>query len=129
MSAAALRSNLGAAGDPDAEPARVTRVDPHDGDTGVFRDSPVVVGFSHPVDPASLSAASFHVEDPEGRVPGRMAPSPDGQCLIWTGDRLFAPDTLHFVVVRGIADRRGREVAPHISRFVPCDLAWSTILT
>ena len=116
--------------DPDLDaPTRVLGVDPRDGATGVFRDSPLVVRLSQPADPSSLSPATFHVEGPVGSVPGRVGLSPDGRCLIWTGERPFAPDALHFVVVRGLADACGREVRPHVSRFVSCDLVWSALPT
>jgi hypothetical protein len=62
-------------------------------------------------------------------VPGRAGLSPDGDCLIWSGDTPFAADALHFVVVRGLVDQRGRPVAPHVSRFVSCDLIWSAFPT
>jgi len=125
-----LRAGSCTPGDPDEDqPTRVLRVDPRDGAMGVFRDTPVVVRLSYPAHPESLSATTFHVEGPRGAVPGRVSMSPDGQCLIWTGERLFAPDALHFVVVRGLVDRRGRDVEPHVSRFLPCDLVWSTLLT
>ena len=125
-----LRAGAEVPGDPeDAEPVRVLRVDPRDGAMGVFRDSPVIVRLSQPVDQASLTADAFHVEGPEGRVAGRLALSPDGCCLIWTAERLLAPDELHFVVVRGLADRHGRGVEPHITRFVPCDLVWTALFT
>jgi hypothetical protein len=111
------------------EPTRVLRVDPRDGAAGVFRDSPVVLRLSRPADPESLAPATLRVEGPLGAVPGRVGLSPDGECLIWTGERLFAADSLHFVVLRGLLDDRGREVAHHVSRFVSCDVAWSVFPT
>ena len=123
-----LRGNAWAIAEADLEePTRLLRVDPRDGATGVFRDSPVIVRLSQPADPASLSPATFRVEGPFGPVPGHAGLSPDGQCVIWTGERPFAPDALHFVVVRGLADERGREVQPHVTRFVSCDIVWSTL--
>jgi hypothetical protein len=125
-----LRPNTATAGETeDREPTRVLRVDPQDGGAGVFRDSPVVVRLSQPVDLASLSPTTLQVEGPLGAVPGRICTSPDGECLIWTGEQLFAPESLHFVVVRGLLDLHGRSVEPHVSRFVPCDLVWSGLTT
>jgi hypothetical protein len=130
LSRAGLRSNVYAPGEPESdEPARVLRVDPDDGASGVFRDSPVVVRLSHAADVNSVSPATLRVEGPHGTLRGLVGMSPDAQCLIWTGAEPFVPDGLHFVVVRGVVDRRGREVRPHISRFVPCDLVWSALLT
>jgi len=127
---AGLRGNLWAPAEADLdEPTRVLRVDPRDGATGVFRDSPVIVRLSQAADPSSLSAVTFHVEGPVGPVPGHAGLSPDGQCVIWTAERPFASDALHFVVVRGLADWRGREVKPHVSRFVSCDVIWSAFPT
>ncbi|MBI3932762.1 MAG: hypothetical protein HY317_05045 [Acidobacteria bacterium] len=106
------------------EGARVARVDPADGAVGVFRDACVVVWLSHPADPGSLSAATLHVEDPAGLVPGRLDVSPDAHAVVWRGERPLTPGVPHFVVASGLRDARGREVSPHVSRFVPCDVGW-----
>jgi hypothetical protein len=130
LSLEGLRPGAGTPSDPSLdEPARVLRVDPRDGAMGVFRDSPVIVRLSQPVDPFSISAATFHVEGPRGAVPGRAGLSPDAECVIWSAEEPFALDALHFVVVRGLVDQRGRPVAPHVSRFVSCDLIWSSFST
>lgn len=118
-----LRSNsLAFGGPPDDGSPWVVRVDPWDGAAGVFRDAPVVVRFSHPADPASLSAETFGIRDPEGPVPGHLRFSPDGHVVIWRADGLLTPGVLHFVVAAGLRDLRGREVTPHLSRFVTCDM-------
>ena len=44
-------------------PCEMVRVDPANGAVGVFRDAQVMVAFSRPLDPATLSARSFRVED------------------------------------------------------------------
>lgn len=107
---------------PDVAPA-VARVDPRDGATQVLRDAPVILRISQPLDPESLSLETVSVEDDGGTVPGRLRLSPDFLVVIWGGDRPLRPGILHFVVARGLRDRRGRPVNPHWSRFVPCDLA------
>jgi hypothetical protein len=106
----------------DAPPA-VARVDPRDGATQVLRDAPVILCISQPLDPESLSLETVSVEDDCGTVPGWLRLSPDSLVVIWGGDRPLRPGILHFVVARGLRDRRGRPVHPHWSRFVPCDLA------
>jgi hypothetical protein len=106
----------------DERPA-IALVEPGDGATGIFRDAPVALRTSAPVDPRSLTAETLRVQDPEGRVPGHARASADGRLLVWWPERLLQPDVLHFVVVRGLLDLRGRPVAPHFSRFVPCGLA------
>lgn len=109
-------------------PAWVTRVDPGDGATGVFRDAPVLACLSHPADAATVHGGSFRVEEPGGiAVPGEVLLSPDGRLLIWTAARLLAPGVEHWVTADGLKDHRGREVAPHRSRFVPCALARSDV--
>ena len=109
---------------PPEGPAWVTRVDPGDGATGVFRDAPVLACLSHPADAATVHDRSFRVEEAGGiAVPGEVLLSPDGRLLIWTGTRLLAPGVEHLVTADGLKDHRGREVAPHRSRFVPCALA------
>lgn len=108
----------------------VLRVDPADGASGVFRDTPVIVSLSQPADAATVSRESFRVEA-GGRalVDGGIRLSPDGCVLIWTSTRPLAPGVVHFVAIQGVCDRRGVPVRAHVSRFVPCDLALSDLLT
>lgn len=105
-------------GPPPGGPALVVRVDPEDGAGGVLRDSPVLLRLSRPLDPASLSRASFDVRDGEGSVPARVGLSPDGRVLIWRPARTLAGDAEHLVIASGLRDEGGREVAAHRSRFV-----------
>lgn len=120
-----LRSNSVAfGGPPDEGGPSVVRVDPWDGAVGVFRDTPVLARLSHAAAASSLSAASFSVVDAHGPVPGSPRLSPDARVVIWTPERLLAPGLVHFVRASGLRDLRGREVSPHLSRFVPCDLTW-----
>jgi hypothetical protein len=109
------------------DPVRVLHVDPLDGATGVFRDALVVAALSHPVLAGSIITAVFEVEDAEGSVPGRATLSPDGRCLVWRAERLLAPGVAHRVTVAGLQDARGRTMAPHRSRFVPCDLTYGDV--
>jgi len=105
-------------------PAWVTRVDPGDGATGVFRDARVLACLSHPADAATVHGGSFRVEESGGgEVPGDVLLSPDGRLLIWTAARLLMPGVEHLVTADGLRDSRGRQVVPHRSRFVPCALA------
>lgn len=118
-----LRSNVLAFGGPwDDEPTRVVRVDPRDGITGVFRDTPVLFRFSRSVDGDSLNERTVHIDGPDGLVPGFLQTSPDGEVVIWRPHGLLEGGFEHTVVVSGLLDRRGRGVAPHRSRFVPCTL-------
>jgi hypothetical protein len=112
----------------DAEAPMVLRVNPEDGAVGVFRDAPVIVSLSHPVDPASLTPDAVRVETSDGAVvEGRVSPSPDGAVLIWTAARTLTAGTVHFVALRGLRDRRGLDLKPHVTRFVPCDLTLSDL--
>jgi hypothetical protein len=123
-----MRSNPLAFGGYDGDdPTRVLRVDPADGLTGVFRDTPVLARLSRPAEPMSLSARTFRVEDAAGPVPGRARLSPDGRVVIWRGDRLLDPAIEHLVVLAGLRDERGREVLAHLSRFVPSTLTWAEL--
>lgn len=106
------------------DPVRVLHLDPADGATGVFRDALVVASLSHVLEPTSITAEAVAVEDEAGAVPGRAALSPDGRCLVWRAERLLAPGIAHRVTVSGLRDLRGRTIAPHRSRFVPCDLTY-----
>ena len=107
-----------------ADPVRVLRVEPRDGATGVFRDTPIVASLSHPLQPSSVTAEAFAVEDEEGAVPGHPALSADGRCVVWRAERLLVPGAAHRVTVAGLRDVRGRTMAPHRSGFVPCDLTF-----
>lgn len=105
-------------------PAWVTRIDPGDGATGVFRDARVLACLSHPADAATVHRGSFRVEEPGGvEVPGELVLSPDGRLLVWIATRLLMPGVEHLVTADGLRDSRGRQIAPHRSRFVPCALA------
>ena len=115
-----MRASLAGAGDP----VRVLRVEPRDGATGVFRDTPIVASLSHPLEPSSVTVEAFAVFDEEGLVPGRSALSADGRCVVWRAERLLAPGAAHRVTVTGLRDVRGRTMAPHRSGFVPCDLTF-----
>jgi hypothetical protein len=115
-----MRASAAAADDP----VRVLRVEPRDGATGVFRDTPIVASLSHPMQPSSVTAEAFAVEDENGVVPGRSGLSPDGRCVVWRPERLLAAGVLHHVTVSGLRDTRGRMMAPHRSGFVPCDLTY-----
>ena len=109
-------------------PAWVTRVDPGDGATGVFRDTRVLACLSHPADAATVRGGNFRVEEAGGgEVPGEVVVSPDGRLLIWIAARLLMPGVEHLVTADGLKDHRGREVEPHQSRFVPCALAWDDV--
>jgi hypothetical protein len=109
---------------PPEGPAWVTRIDPGDGATGVFRDARVLACLSHPADAATVHRGSFRVEEPGGvEVPGDLVLSPDGRLLIWIAARLLVPGVEHLVTADGLRDSRGRQIAPHRSRFVPCALA------
>jgi Bacterial Ig-like domain len=107
----------------------VLRVNPEDGAVGVFRDAPVIVSLSHPVEPRSLTPEALRVEASDGVVvEGRVTASPDGAVLIWTAAGGLTPGAVHFVATRGLRDRRGLEFKPHVTRFVPCDLTLTDLL-
>jgi len=109
---------------PPEGPAWVTRVDPGDGATGVFRDARVLACLSHPADAATVHGGSFRVEESGGgEVPGDLVLSPDCRLVIWIAARLLVPGIEHLVTADGLRDSRGRQIAPHRSRFIPCALA------
>jgi hypothetical protein len=106
-----------------SRPPAVVSVNPVDGATGVFRDSLVAVRLSVPVDPRTLDARTLRVQEVEGPVPGRLALWGDACVVVFQPERALRPHVIHFVIVSGLADRAGRSVRPHCSRFVPCDLS------
>jgi hypothetical protein len=104
------------------EPVFVVRVDPEDGSSGVFCDALVLARLSHRLDPRSVSRETFRVEDERGEVPSRLELSPDGLVVFCHPSRPLTPGVEHVIVASGLKDHRGREVAVHRSRFVPCGL-------
>lgn len=118
-----FRSNsLAFGGGSSDDPPSFLRVDPANGAVGVFRDSPVVLTVSAPVDQASLSPATVRVEDGSEPLPGQIFSSPDARVVIWSPDRPMTPGVPHVVRARGLRDQRGRELPAHQSWFVCCDL-------
>jgi len=108
---------------PEAREARVLRVEPGDGTTGVLRDSAVVLKLSCPVDESSLGRDVVTVRDSDGPVEGRLLASGEGDLLVWQPRRPLRAGVLHFVLARGLRDCAGRELPEHCSRFVPGPLA------
>jgi hypothetical protein len=104
-------------------PSRVERVDPPHGAAGVFRDVSVLICFSHAAEPCSVSPDTLTVCDGSGIVPGRLLLSPDRHLVIWRPERLLTAGDTHLLVISGVRDAAGRDVAPYASTFVPCDLA------
>jgi hypothetical protein len=85
---------------------------------GVFRDAPVIVRVSHPLDERSLEQAEVLVRGPQGAVPGGVRLAGTGDVLVWTPAQPLLGDAPHFLVLRELHDRRGRVLTPHVSRFV-----------
>ncbi len=96
----------------------IVHVEPGDGLVGVFRDAPVIVRVSHPLDERSLEQAEVLVRGPYGPVPGGLRLAGAGDVLVWTPAEPLLGDAPHFLVLRALHDRRGRALAPHVSRFV-----------
>jgi len=82
-----------------------------------------VARLSQPGDPSSLSPRTFRVLDEAGEVPARVRMSREGTVVIWQAERLLEADVPHLVTCSGLKDRRGRQVSPHQSQFLVCDLA------
>lgn len=101
----------------------VAHVEPEDGATGIFRDAPVALRLSSPIDTRSLTGETLRVQDSDGPVAGRTQASADGRLVVWRPERPLRPNVLHFVVASGLTDQAGRPLAPHYSRFVPCAFA------
>jgi hypothetical protein len=104
-----------------ADCAFVVTTDPEDGASGIFRDAVVVIRLSCAVDPSSVSSTTVRVEDAQGEVPAWMLLSPDREVLIWSGQRLLAPDVEHRIVAEGLRGLRGEAIDAHESHFVPCN--------
>lgn len=103
--------------------AWVTHTTPEDGALFVLRDTPVLLRLSHALEPRSLRPQAVRVLDPQGDVPADLSWAANGHIVIWTPRRLLVPGVEHVVSVRGLVDRRGREISEHWSRFVACGLS------
>jgi hypothetical protein len=108
---------------PQAGGAYVVRVEPPDGAAGVFRDGPVLVRVSQPLDRRSLSGDTVSVVDAFGAIPARIELSVDAHVVIWRPERSLLPCLEHRLEVRGLRDRSGSEVPAHVSRFFPGGLS------
>ncbi|MCU0241733.1 MAG: hypothetical protein MUF51_04855 [Vicinamibacteria bacterium] len=111
-----------------ADPTQIVHIDPGDGACGVFRDAPVVLRLSRPLDPRSVSSESIRIEDEAGAVPGRALLNPDGLVVVWQAERLLRPAGEHVILIRGLLDALGQAVIPHVSCFFPCDLTSCELL-
>jgi hypothetical protein len=107
----------------ETQAAWVMHTTPADGAVFVLRDTPVLLRLSHAVDPVSVNAGAVRVLDTAGEVPAGLRWAAAGHVVIWEPRRLLVPGVEHVVIARGLTDRRGRAVAEHWSRFVPCGLA------
>lgn len=107
----------------ETQPAWVMHTTPEDGAMFVLRDTPVLLRLSHAVDPISVKASAVRVLDANGDVPGGVRWAAEGHVVIWEPRRLLVPGVEHVVIARGLTDRRGRALAEHWSRFVPCGLS------
>jgi hypothetical protein len=117
----ALRATAPSGSEPDS-PAWVIHVAPEDGAMFVLRDTPILLRLSHPADSASF-ARGVRVLDAAGEVPTEIRGLSQGLIVLIKPLRLLVPGVEHVLIVRGLLDRRGREMAEHWSRFVPCGLA------
>jgi hypothetical protein len=89
----------------------------------VWRDTPILLHVSRPVDPALLPAAVLELRDGAGRVPLRLEVTCAGRVVVVWPTRRLAAGIEHEVVAEGLRDRVGREVAAHRSSFTPGPLA------
>jgi hypothetical protein len=100
------------------EPPRLVAVDPADGVSGVLRDGAVLLRFSRPLDPRSVTPAAIRLMDGSGALTTFLSLSPDRRLVVCAPHRTLAPESVHFVVAAGLLDGDGREVPSHLSRFV-----------
>lgn len=99
------------------QPARVLRVAPLDGATGVLRDAPVLARFDQPILEELLTPGSFTVRDASGEVPARLLLSPDGLVAIWQADRRLRSCCEHEVTILVADARFDSDAAGYRGRF------------
>ena len=94
----------------------ILRVVPKDQETGVPRDTTVLVTAPRPVDHQSASGLRVSNEDRE--VDGVLDISSDRRILFWRPTRTLEPTARHQVTISGVRDERGTPFDDHASTFV-----------
>ena len=92
----------------DAYPLTVTGVTPTSGSVGASVQSSIVVSFSEPVAPATVTPASFYASTTAGIVPGTLSVNPDGlSATLAPANPLPAGTNVLVQVNTGITDING----------------------
>src|SRR5690606_23821109 len=99
-----------------AQPPRVTSIAPTNDAVNVALSAPIVITFSEPIDPASVSGANASnviVADGTGAVvPGALGLSQGNTVLTFRAATAFAPNQRYTILVgTGVTDRSGRGLA------------------
>ncbi len=103
--------------DSSAEPAEPFTAEPLIGsELSSFAD--ILIAFSQPVDPASVTAETVWLDGPHGdrvgverRVPARLTVSASGMWARLNPDRLLAAGALYQLTIRGVQDVWGRSAS------------------
>ena len=83
-------------------PPTVTSVTPSAGSSGVGLGSTVSVSFSQPLDPTSITSATFTVIDPSNNpIPGTLTYDPGSFSILFQPNPEFAAQSIYTVVVSG----------------------------
>ena len=106
-----------------AQPPSVVLLAPPEGATNVALSEPIVVRFSEPVNPATVTVASILLTGPSGAVPGTLSLSAGNTVAVLRPSELLAPNAAYTVTVAGtIADVSGYTMgAPVVRHFTSLD--------
>jgi hypothetical protein len=105
-----------AAGAADTTPPVVTSVTPPTGTTGVGQNTPVVITFSKPLNPNTISVNSFALFNGASRVGISVNRSADSRTVTLSGS--FSPSSLVTVVItKDVMDLSGNQLADFTSQF------------
>ncbi|MGH8015498.1 MAG: Ig-like domain-containing protein, partial [Candidatus Zixiibacteriota bacterium] len=92
------------------KPLTVLSISPADGTVGISVNSPVVVTFSSPVDPATITGASFQVQGVSGTY------SVNGAIVTFTPNSALAENTTYSVTLTtAIADMKGNKLEQNMA--------------
>ncbi len=100
---------------------RVVRTSPLDAATEVGANTPVVVEFDEPVDPNSITSATFLVRGGLVEILGTFEVSQDGRVATLKPFTFLRTGVEHEVRLEGISDVAGNLMTPHVFRFTTVD--------
>lgn len=102
--------------EPDGAPPEVTRIEPHEGQTGLALTSRLGVVFNEPIEPISVLPGSLRLYDEEGRAVPGWGSAQENIATFSPKEPLLAGQTYTFeVLAGGAADLNGNTLAETVT--------------